>query len=49
MNDKSVTSWLEIAPAYLNFAIRFLHRTRTAFAEQAKAGKVAEDLAIMRR
>ena len=44
MNDKSVTSWLQIAPAYLNFAIRFLRRTRTAFAEQAKAGKVSEDL-----
>lgn len=44
MNDKVISSWLDIAPAYLNFAIRFLRRTRTAFAEHAKAGKVSPDL-----
>ena len=44
MNDKAVSSWLDIAPAYLNFAIKFLRRTRTAFVEYAKAGKVSPDL-----
>ena len=44
MTDKEVNSWLDIAPAYLNFAIRFLRRTRTAFAKCAKAGEVSTDL-----
>src|SRR5689334_18450744 len=44
MTEKEVNGWLDIAPAYLNFAIRFLRRTRTAFANSAKAGEVSRDL-----
>ncbi len=44
MTEKEVKGWLDIAPAYLNFAIRFLRRTRTAFANCAKAGEVSRDL-----
>jgi hypothetical protein len=44
MIDKAVNSWLDIAPAYLNFVISFLRRTRTAFAKYAKAGEVSGDL-----
>ena len=44
MSEKEVKSWLDIAPAYLNFAIRFLRWERTAFANVAKAGEVSRDL-----
>ncbi|HKU76170.1 MAG TPA: hypothetical protein VJR02_19835 [Pyrinomonadaceae bacterium] len=44
MTDKEIKSWLDIAPAYLNFAIRFLRWERTAFASVAKAGEVSRDL-----
>ena len=44
MTEKEVKSWLDIAPAYLNFAIRFLRWERTAFANVAKAGEVSRDL-----
>ena len=42
--EKEVKDWLDIAPAYLNFAIRFLRRTRTAFENSAKTGEVSRDL-----
>jgi hypothetical protein len=44
MNDRAISSLLDIAPAYLNFAIQFLRQTRTAFVEHAKSGKVSADL-----
>ena len=44
MTDKEVKSWLDIAPAYLNFAIRFLRWEHNAFANVAKAGEVSRDL-----
>jgi hypothetical protein len=44
MTDKEVKSWLDIAPAYLNFAIRFLRWEHNAFANVAKAGEVSKDL-----
>jgi hypothetical protein len=44
MSEKEVKGWLDIAPAYLNFAIRFLRRTRSAFEKSAKTGEVSRDL-----
>jgi hypothetical protein len=44
MTDKEVKSWLDIAPAYLNFTIRFLRWEHNAFANVAKAGEVSRDL-----
>jgi len=39
-----VNSWLDIAPAYLNFAIRFLRRPSEAFGDAAHSGTVSRDL-----
>ena len=35
MEEKAVNSWLDIAPAYLNFLLKFLRSPREAFAGAA--------------
>lgn len=44
MLEKVVKSWLDIAPAYLNFVLRFIWSPRQAFAHVSGASTVSSDL-----
>ena len=44
MEEKAVNSWLDIAPAYLNFLLKFLRSPREAFAGVARTAKVSSDM-----
>lgn len=44
MSEPRIKSWLDIAPAYLDFAIKFLRRPPKAFASLGLDGRVSSDL-----
>jgi hypothetical protein len=44
MSEPRVKTWLDIAPAYLDFAIKFLRNPRTAFESLELDGRVSSDL-----
>ena len=44
MEEKAVNSWLDIAPAYLNFLLKFFRSPREAFAGVARTAKVSSDM-----
>ena len=44
MEEKAVSSWLDIAPAYLNFVLKFFRSPRSAFAGVARTSKVSSDM-----
>jgi hypothetical protein len=44
MEEKAVNSWLDIAPAYLNFALKFFRSPRVAFAGVARTSQVSSDM-----
>jgi hypothetical protein len=44
MEDKAVKSWLDIAPAYINFFIKFLRNPRDAFSKVKGCGEISSDL-----
>jgi hypothetical protein len=44
MDDKAVKSWLDIAPAYLNFVLKFVRDPRRAFSSVAGTAQVSSDL-----
>ena len=44
MEERAVNSWLDIAPAYLNFVLKFFRSPREAFAGVARTSKVSSDM-----
>jgi hypothetical protein len=44
MVDKAVKSWLDIAPAYMNFMLKFVRDPRQAFSKVAGSADVSSDL-----
>ena len=44
MEERVVKTWLDIAPAYVNFLLKFLRNPREAFAKVAGATEVSSDL-----
>jgi hypothetical protein len=44
MSDKTINTWLDIAPEYLDFSIKFIRFQPDAFEKLIKPGKVSSDL-----
>ena len=44
MSDKTIKTWLDIAPEYIDFTIKFLRKPPAAFEKLIKPGKVSSDL-----
>jgi len=44
MVDNAVKSWLDIAPAYMNFTLKFVRDPRQAFSKVAGSADVSSDL-----
>jgi hypothetical protein len=44
MGDNAVKSWLDIAPAYINFILKFVRDPRRAFSSVAGSAQVSSDL-----
>jgi hypothetical protein len=44
LNEKAVSSWMDIIPAYVAFVLRFFKDPKGAFARVSKQGEVSSDL-----